>query len=75
MDENFKKFRNIVSLIEREGFKIETYNKYGQYFIEFETTGLRVYEVKKIIDLLPIRSVITHSDNGCLCVNTMININ
>jgi len=75
MDENLTKFNRLLFSIQREGFKVETYKKYGQYFIEFETTGLKVYELNKIIELLPLFAVITHSENGCLCINTMININ
>jgi len=75
MDNNLKKVNSIRSFIEREGFKVEIYNRYGQYFIEFETTGLRIYEINKIIPFLPLKSVITHSENGCMCINTMININ
>jgi len=75
MDGNLKLLEILLSLLKREGFKVETYNKYGQYFIEFETSGLQIRELKRIIEFLPLKSVITHSENGCICINTMININ
>jgi len=74
MDINKKHLDNLVTLIEQEKFNVTVYTRYGRYFIEFDTTGLQVREMKRIIEYLPLGSIITSSDNRSLCIDTMINI-
>jgi len=69
-----KTLKNILRLLEQEKFKVDVYKKYGRYFIEFEMTGYNVRDIKKFIEYLPERAVITSSHNRSFCVDTNINI-
>ena len=67
--------KNLEILIKEQKVKFKTYKKYGVYFIEFETTGLQVREMKRIIEFLPLGAIITsNSDNRSLCINTRISV-
>ena len=65
---------NLVLLIEEQGFKVDVYKLYGRYFIEFETTGLTVQGIKRFIEFLPRRAIITSSRNRSLCIDTQISV-
>lgn len=73
-EENLRIIENLVYLIEQEKFRVDVYKKYGRYFIEFETTGLQIREIKRFIEYLPLSAIITSSNNRCLCIDTNINI-
>lgn len=73
MGSNLEKIEILVKLIEQEKFNIEVFKSYGRYFIEFETSGLQVREMKKFFEYLPSSSIIT-SHNDCLCIDTTISV-
>ena len=75
MNHNEKTLENVLTLIKGEGFKVETYKEYGRYFIEFETTGLTVTSLRKIIEFIPSRSVVSSSPrNRCMRIDTGIKV-
>jgi len=75
MNHNEKTLKNIVTLIKGEGFNVKTYTEFGRYFIEFDSTGLSVTSLRRIIELIPSRSIISSSPrNRCFRIDTGISI-
>jgi len=73
MNFNKKTIKNLLTLIKGEGFKVELYTKYGRYLIEFETTGLTVTSLRRLIEIIPSRAVFTSSpSNRCIVIDTGI---
>jgi len=71
---NLTTIKNSILLIKQEGLKVTTYPMYGVHFLEFETTGIQVRDMKRIIEYLPVGAFITSAQNGSLCINTRLSI-